>query len=309
MINVAYAAPYVPPVPGDFNLWQGMKHTWTGWDGSVWDLSDPESGVFLTGDGLEGLYEPDIVNYTHDSPVVHGVEWDGWLATGRKVYWNVYLFNDTSSQGWLTLNRAFRRTFLPGKTGVWKVELPGDAGTFSLTLRLDNTDSRQSKHDPIRRGWDVFPVKLFAEQPFWEGESVIEQWETGEQVDFFGAEGYGPPFFISPSSNFDTAVITNAGDVESYGKWTITGPATTVQVGVGDEVTFVGFEVPEGSKLILDSNPVNLIAELDGEDVMDQLPDYGPPPIPPGEDVKLGLAMDGTGKVQVEFKQLKVAVL
>jgi hypothetical protein len=52
MVNLAYAAPYTPVIPGSFNPWQGMKHTWTGWDGSVWDLSDPESGVFLTADGL-----------------------------------------------------------------------------------------------------------------------------------------------------------------------------------------------------------------------------------------------------------------
>lgn len=35
--------------------WERLKLTWTGWDGSQWDLTNPNGGVFLTEDGVEGL--------------------------------------------------------------------------------------------------------------------------------------------------------------------------------------------------------------------------------------------------------------
>jgi hypothetical protein len=303
MINLAYAAPYIPVIPELFEPWKRIKHTWTGWDGSVWNISDPKGGVFLLSKGLEGLHLPEIVNYTSDSPVVHGVQWEGWLATERKVFWNIGVYHDEGSVEWIARNRAFWKTLRPGKTGVWSIELP-NGEVRSLTLRLGNTDSHTQTWDPVKRGWDAYAIPLFPEQPFWEAAPVIKQWEAGEQVNFFGPTGYGPDFFISPSSQLESAIVTNSGDVESYAKWTITGPTDTVEVGVGEDVTPITFVLLEGQELILDSNPLNLIAELNGVDVMEQLPDFGPPPIPPGEDVKLGLSMDGTGKVQVEFTPL-----
>jgi hypothetical protein len=312
MINVAYAAPYVPVIPALLKRWRGVRHTWTGWDGSVWEISDPTTGVALAAEGLEGLGMPEITNYTHDSPVVHGVEWDGWLATGRKVYWNIVIYtgaatDDTpSTDAWVERHRAFWKTLRPGKTGVWTVEIPSRGEKFSLTLRLGSPDSYVYDRDPGRRGWMAYGIPLLPEQPLWEDEPVIKVWETGEQVDFFGPTGYGPDFFISPSSNLASAVVTNRGDVESYAKWTVFGPTKTVEVGVAGVVTPIDFPIPEGSKLILNSDPLDLIAELDGDDVMDKLPDFGPPPIPPGEDVKLSLAMDGNGKVQVEFTPLRL---
>lgn len=300
MVNVLYAAPYAAPAPDSFRRWAGVTHRWTAWDGTVWDLSDVEGGVFLLNDGLEGLGMPDIVNYTHSSPVVHGEAWDGWLATGRKVFWTVAVFHDTTSTGWVERHRAFWKTMRPGKTGVWSVELP-TGEKFSLTLRFKGHGDHSYTNDPVERGWEVYGVELFPEQPFWEATPVVQSWGAEAKTPFLGTEDVGPPFFVSPATTIGTAKVTNPGDVESYIRWTVTGPTETVTVGIGGENTVIPFRVPDQQKLVIDTDPRNLIAELNGEDVMNQLREFNYPALPPGEDIRLSLAMEGEGSVEARF--------
>lgn len=299
-MSVLYAAPGLAPVPDSFKPWVGMTHRWTAWDGTVWDLSDPEAGVFLLNDGLEGLGMPDITNYTHSSPVVHGEAWDGWLATGRKVFWTVAIFHDADSVGWVRRHRAFWRSMRPGKTGVWSVGLP-TGETFNLRLRFRGDGGHSYTTDPVGRGWEVYGVELFPEQPFWEAPPVVEFWDSGEQVPFLGPEDIGPPFYVSPVSTIGTATITNPGDVDAFIQWTVIGPTESVTVGIGGKNTVVPFVVPDGQKLVIDTNPRNLIAELNGVDVMSRLREFNYPPLPPGEDIKLSLAMKGNGSVEARF--------
>lgn len=310
MVNIVYAAPYAAPTsPGLLASWKGMRHTWTGWDGSEWDLTDPSGGVAFTADGLEGLGMPDITNYTHDSPVVHGASWDGWLATGRKVFWPVAVFSGSatdsvpSSQAWIRRNRAFWKTFRPGKVGTWTVELPSGE-KFSLKLRFDGAPDWALTHDPAQKGWAVYGIELFPEQPFWEAPAIVESWATGEQVPFLGPEGEAPPFFVSPAATLGTATLTNPGDVETFIRWTVRGPARSAQVGIDGVFTVLPVNVPDGSKLVVDTNPRNLIAELDGVDVMEQLGELNYEPLQPGESVELSLELDGTGSIEAAFTPL-----
>lgn len=299
-----YAAPYKPPpITTTPNPWSKMTHTWTGWDGSVWDLSRPSGGVFLLREGLEGLGMPDFTNYTHGSPIVHGVQWDGWLATGRKVYWNIGVYSDTDSLDWVKLNRGFWKTMRPGKTGVWTVGLP-TGEKFSLRLRLSSGGGAVFDQDPVQHGWKAYGIELFPEQPFWEAPDVFKEWGAGERVPFLGPEDVGPPLYISPVATLGSATVTNSGDVETFIEWTVIGPTSGVTVGIGKEETIVPFQVPKGKKLVIDTNPRNLIAELDGVDVMDQLTKFSYPALQPGANIKLSLSMQGLGTVQARFTPL-----
>lgn len=306
-MGFAFAAPAPPPSLARVGAspWGRMRHTWKGWDGSEWDLSRPSGGVFLLAKGLEGMGMPDFTNYLTSSPVVHGTKFEGWIATGRKVYWNVGIYSDQGSTDWILRNRAFWRTLQPGRTGVWTIHLP-TGEKFSLTLRLAAPDNSGFDRDPVWDGWMAYGIELFPEQPFWEGTEVVEEWDAEDLVPFLGPDDVGPPFFPSPASTIGDATVTNEGDVETYIAWTITGYTRTATIGIGPDKTPIPFEVPEGKKLIVDTNPRNLIAELDGEDVMHLLPDFGPPPLQPGQSIKLSLALDGTGSVEARFTPLKL---
>lgn len=312
MVGFAFAAPYAPPVPIAFQDWRGIRHTWTSdWNGSVWDLSDPASGVVLVKDGVEGLGMPEYVDYTHDSPVVNGYSWEGYLITGRPVFWSLLIYSGAatddrpSSSAWLRRHRAFWDTLLPGRTGVWTVELPTNQ-KFSIRLRLKPGSSQRFEMDPTQRGWIVEGIELAADQPLWEGERQIRVWDPGAEEDWFGPTGYGPDWHVSDYLRLSTARMTNPGDVESFVKWTVTGPATTAGVGVGGVVTPIPFAVPAGQKLVINTDPRAYEATLNGDNVMHLLPDFDARPIPAGTNVELQLSMDGTGSIQAEFPTLIV---
>ena len=65
-------------------------------------------------------------------------------------------------------------------------------------------------------------------------------------------------------------------------------------MGLGTNTTTVP-ETPEGSTVILDTNPAYLSALRDGVDIMASLGNFEYAPIPTGEDIVLALGMDGTG--------------
>lgn len=297
--RIQQAAP--PPPPG-ISPWRGLQQTWEGWDGSIWDLSDPDSGVFLIAGALEGLGMPQLTNWTRSSPVVHGTQWDGFIVPGRKVFWTVAVYHDESSQEWQDRDAAFWKTMRPGTTGKWTVKGPNKSSR-SLTLRFVSCPD-QGTTDPAMDGWAVYGIEMFPEQPLWEGTPVRQEFEASTQDDWFGATGYGPPWHISADNQISLARLSNPGDMPTYIHWYVQGPTDSVQVGVNGGVTVADFEVPDGEVLDIDTNPRNLGATLDGVDVTDQLGAFEYRPLPAGEDIDLSLDMTGTGKIIAEFTPL-----
>lgn len=295
---VVFAAPYRPPAPPG-SPWRGVKHTLTGWDGSVWEISNPDSGVVLMGDaGVEGLGMPEVKNYTHDSATVHGVEWDGFVVTGRKVFLPIGVFSDSSDE-WRALDAAFWRIFRPGKTVLWTVEVGSQART--LRLRYSGGGTEAWDFDPVRRGWNIYGVGLFPEQPFWEAAPIIRAYEPGVPVDFYGPDGFAPDFHVSASNQLATATINNPGDEETFVKWTLIGPLDAgTTVGVGGITTEVPFPIAAGERLVLNSDPRDLTAELNGVDVMEQFTEFDYTPVPAGEAVPLSLSVNGSGSGWIE---------
>lgn len=296
--GITSAPPEVaPPI---YTPWQRIQHRFHGWDGSIWDVTDGRNGVFLMPEGIEGMGMPDIVNYTFNSPVVHGVEWEGWRATGRDVHWVIGIFEDTTEE-FIQAKTDFWRLFRPGKTMRWEIILP-NGQTFNLTVRFKSDDTSIYARDPVKLGWAIYGITCFAEQPFWEGDPVRVSFQTKTESDFFGGS-YGPDFFISSSSDITTATLNNPGDVETYARWEIRGPFTSATVGLdGFTATVTGGGV--GDVFIIDTDPTELTATKNGVDIMASLGSFDFAPIPPGEDVVLSLAMNGTGDITASFTPL-----
>ena len=274
--------------------------TWTGWDGSVWDLTNPDGGVFLTGKGVEGLGMPTHQAWVGESPAVHGQYYRGHLVEPRPAFWPVYLYSDEGSAEWIKLDRAFWRSLQPGKHGRWTVETPA-GGRRSLSCRFVDDGRHSYDHDPIARGWAAYGVSLIADSPFWMGEPVRRTWSQRDAPKFFGPEGKGPPFYVTSGSQLSTAKITNEGDLEAWPVWTIQGPLTSVTVGVDGatvqwNVTLAGTDI-----LVIDTDPTVQCAWLNGVDVTDQLGTADFAPIPSGDELRLSLTMAGTGSVEASI--------
>lgn len=288
IVDTATAPAPPPPWPA---AKKSITLSWDTWDGRRYNLSSWEGGVFILGEGLEGLGFPTIENYEKTSPAVHGSVWDGWLATGRKVFWTVGVYHDGTSEDWIHRNRAFLRSMRPGKTGRWTVELP-TGERLSLTLRYKGGLDQAFEVDPARRGWQVYGIEFLVEQPFWEGALIEESWGPGADTPWAGATGFGPPWNISSSQKLASATLLNPGDMEVYPEWELRGPFTSATFGLGANVTPVPFAVPANQSLIITTDPrTGLTAKLNGVDVMEQLPGFSYPEIPAGETVGLTLTM------------------
>ncbi|MGW9346038.1 hypothetical protein ACWGR3_31340, partial [Streptomyces albidoflavus] len=110
--------------------------------------------------------------------------------------------------------------------------------------------------------------------------------------------------FISPAATFQQAQIENPGNEPAYLVWTVEGPSSDVQLGVGGALIEVPFPVPEGSKLVIDTDPAGQYATLDGVDVTRELGFQMFAPVPARGTSPLAIAAAGSGVVRAELVPL-----
>lgn len=291
-MSIVFAAQPVAPAPPS-SPWLRSEMTWQGWDGRVWDLTDPDGGVFLTSKGIEGLGMPTHQAWVGESPAVHGQYYRGHVVEPRPVFWPVYLYSDESTDAWLDLDRAFWRSLHPGKHGTWTVTTPR-GGKRSLSCRFVDDGRHAYTTDPMVRGWVVYGVSLIADNPFWTGEPVRRVWSQGATDDFYADR---MPLKVVSGSQLGSATMTNEGDLEAWPVWTITGPLTSVTVGVDGATVQWNVTLNADDILVIDTEPTVQSAWLNGVDVTDQLGTADFAPIPEGDERPLSLTMAGTGSV------------
>lgn len=297
MPGVFYAAPTsVPPLVGP-PLVARCDFVWHGWDGTVWDIGDPASGVRL-GAGARGLTMPPITWFTSESAGTDGARDRGFRVAPRPVFWPLRVYQRAKSQAWLDYDRAWWQTLQPGKTGIWEAVQPN--GTKRrLTLRLEDDGNPAFETDPALTGWMRYAVNLRANQPLWEGDPIQRIWRASPSTaDFFNA-GAAPPYQITSGSTLGSATIDNPGDVDAWPVWTITGPTPSVSVGVGGRLVEVPFVLAADQTLTIDTAPTAQTAiDSSGVERTGELGARDYAPIPVGQPVPLSLAMAGSGTVQ-----------
>lgn len=318
MVNFAYATPDVPFVP-DVPMFAGVGLSWTGWDGSEWALTDPDSGRFLM-PGVRGLLMPDFTRHSSSSNFVAGSRHRGSSVQDRECFWPLHEFSDAGSADFLKWNRAFWKTLDPDREGTWRTHLP-DGGSRSLRCRFLKSDDVLD-NDPVLRGWQSTGITLLADNPYWRGEPVRRSWGQPELRNYYvTAEdrttyGYADDVihYLSPGGSLGTASITNDGDVPAYPVWTVVGPTTSVSFGVDGAVVSVPFAIPAGKAVRLDTDPVNGQVLWFGDwsedhfavtSPVDRTADLVPSSkfvaVPAGEDRGLSITMTGTGTVIAEL--------
>lgn len=265
---IVFASPVVEPVD-EIPRILGQEMTWTGWDGSVWTLTGPFAKIPKLMPGVKGLHFPPMSVFTSGTPLVAGVDIAGYSAQGRPVFWPL-LFRASTTEEWAQRYAAFFDSFHPVKAGVWRVGSGRSARELDLTGTFDGATSFD--RDPFRTGLAKIGLELFAAQPMWRGQPIREQFAADSAtVPFIDPVTLGPPFHISPTGTAATARITNPGDEPAYLKWTATGAGESLLMGIGEAIIDVPFPVPEGSVLVVDTDPRATFATLDGVDVTREL--------------------------------------
>ena len=299
MTALVFAAPYTPPPP-PVPVWVGYNMTWTGPSGARWRL-DGSQGVALVKEGLVGLHFPQYERFTSESPSTAGARHRGSRAKERAVEWNILTYADGASNEWLEIDRAFWDSLDVDEPGVWEVtDLRGR--TLSLECRLNPTSDHSFDQDPSKGGWGLYQVQLVASRPFWTAPPVEKSWRKSDPVEFFDPAGNG--VHISSGASLVNTSMTNPGDVAASILWTFEGPLdpTTVTVDGG---AFTTPEIPEGSTLVVDTDPEELTAFLDGEDVSGEVDPFDPHPLPKGSNVPVSIETDGFGTVTARLTPLQ----
>jgi len=298
--TTAAPPPVAPPTSNGVEPRIGLNHKLTAEDGTVWDISTWETGVYLIQGTVEGLGMPEVVNWKTTSPAVDGHQWDGYLVPGRKVFFYLAVWHNGSAADWAARNDELWDMFYPGKLLTWTVQLPGsNRGARHLQLRYEKCEDG-FETDPTFEGWAVYGLELSPEQPFWEGEPITRELQQQTVQDFFTG-GAGSPFYISGEQSIGSATMDNPGTAPSYILWEVVGPTTSVTVGVNGGTTTFTPDIAAGDVLVIDTDPRNLGAELEGVDVTGQLGSFDYRPIPPGKDISLDLAMAGSGTIRATF--------
>lgn len=295
ILSQAGAAP-----PEIVSNWESLQLIWIGWDGSVWDLNSRDSGALLYRRGVEGMHFPVISRNRTTSRTVPGNRLRSWRAEAREVFWPIYLWGDDSKQ-WRDRNNAFLKTIHPDRPGMWKV-----TGDETRTLRLTGVfdDAFQHDVDPQLRGWVQYPITLEAAQPYWEGTPIKRgPWRAPASISFIDPAG-SPPLHISSGAAFGSAKITNPGDVPVWGVWRLRDALENVEIGVGGTIISLPFDLIDGDELVIDTDPRQPTATLNGEDATVELglQDYAV--VPAGSEVDLHVEAVGPGSVEFELTPL-----
>lgn len=293
MTSFVFVAPYVPPAPPVVPF-QGYGSVWTGADGSVWNLADPDGGVFMTDGGVRGLGLPEYTRHTSTSPAVDGSRHRGSRAEERVVRWPIMVFKDSSSQEWVELDRAWWRSLDVDTPGVWTVTQP--SGEFrSLSCRLVDDGDPSFDIDPVLAGWAVYGVNLVANDPYWYGPPISSEWGGGKVP-----RSTFPilPLRIGASSTLGTVRMTNPGDVDAWPVWTIRGgPATTFDLRVDGRSVAGSLTLNEDDVLVIDTDPRRQSTFLNGTRVRGLLTEANFAPIPAGRDRELEVDVSPAGSV------------
>ena len=304
---LVFATPYFPSAPP--RPWVGLQMTWTGWDGSVWNLTSAAEGAVML-PGVRGLTMPPIVHYSSAYASVPGARWRGHTVDAREVFWPIQLYSDIDSQGWVDRDRAFWKTMRPEKRGTWTVKLPSGQER-KLDCRFSDDSDHTINHDPVLHGWSSYGITLTAEEPFWRASPIRREWNAGGALPFFPEGGGG--FTISPSTTLDSSAMPNPGDVDAYPVWEVHGPTTSAQVGVAGRNITIPFAVDENQILVIDTAPAQQSATLydisGGQRVnpVDKTADLGIAnfaPVPADSVTTTTLSLEGAGKVSLVLTPL-----
>lgn len=300
MTAFVFVPPYTPPPP-PAPAFSAYGSVWTGADGSVWDLTDPSSGVFMTNQGVRGLLRPEYTRFTSKSAGVAGSRHRGSRAEERPVYWPVFVYSDTGSQEWIERDRAFAASFDPDMPGVWTVTQPSGEARH-LSCRLIDDGGAADGPDPVRAGWRVYGMNLVANDPYWYGPPVSQTWGSTVEVgrSTFPIRFDDRSFRRKSSSTLGTVRMTNPGDVDAWPTLRIEGgPSTDFEFTVGGRTIAGQVALNPGDVFVVDTDPRRQSTYLNGTRVRGVLTQANFAPIPAGRDRQLTVNVSPSGTATV----------
>lgn len=200
-----------------------MRATWTSPDGDVIELTGPHSvHGWLTRPEVAGWGAAPVTLVT-DPLARGGVNIRHQRAEPRRLTWPMHVYGNTHIQfteRYRRLMRAFTATKYrgPGTLTVYRPD--GDARSIDC-LYEDGFGGEGGENHRFANP----TLTLLCPDGYWrdmERQFIRRQYAAG------GSPYLSPYMTVTSGQVLGESTIVNAGDVEAYPSWTITGPATQI---------------------------------------------------------------------------------
>jgi hypothetical protein len=203
-----------------------MTATWIDPTGVEWPLSD-------NGDDVGWFTTPGPAGWTATTyeivtdPLPRGGEQVRFVRSkpGRLI-WPLYVFGDTHLQ-WVQRHRQVRRAFTMtlhrSTPGVMRIARPDSGGAREIDAYYESGFEGEAGQGHL---WSKEAITLFCPDGYWRDTAPVTTTHS-----YVAGDDYLDPFpTVSASLSLGEATLNNAGDVDAWPEWTITGPATAVTV-------------------------------------------------------------------------------
>lgn len=230
--------------------------TWIAADGTVWDLNpDNDAGIFsLKAVGGIGAVPREVVS---DPDPAGGVTVRQVPPQPRVITWPLR-FRSRTHMGLLNLWRGYANAFAAtdqDNMGVLRLSRP-DGSAREIPAILQAGFEIEPSGDGL---WleDTEVLSLFCPDPYWrDAELAVARRTPAEPVDFLD------PFpSVSSGQVLGVTTINNAGDVDAWPQWTLTGPMTSLVATnstVGQSFTLT-FALAAGQQITITTRPPTVL--------------------------------------------------
>jgi len=269
--------------------------------------------TFLTSHGhlvLEGVRGLDMPKYTQFLDEPPGM--DGGISRGvRATIREIFLPLDISARSraeFLEKKRALLRRMDP-KRGPGRLTWAEPDGTRRhIDCYYDSGMEGEYNRGDHTRVSQKFGLVLKALDPYWYGDDVRAVWvpEAAEPIAFFPLVHDSGNFIeLNPSQVIGSTYHDNEGDVEAWPKWTITGPADSIElenVTTGKKIE-LNASVGSGEQRIITTKPgISTIVDETGANCWAELSDESALwALEPGENELVLSAGSSTSETVIEM--------
>ena len=239
----------------------------TGPDSDVVDLNDGTDFKLLFGEF--GYLYPPITHADERVPLEPGSRLRQTNVHARTIDIPV-LMKGTDRADFLTNMRSFLRKVDPTR-GDSVIQYSAQGVTRLLTVRYVGGLEGNYKNKQAMESWNKIVLSFKAFDPFWYAtSSIVNEYTTSDVATFF-------PFFpltLNASQVIANPTIDNEGDVETWPIWTITGPASDINLvnSTTGKILTLTYTLGEAETIVIDTRPdAKTITLQDGTNLFEYL--------------------------------------
>lgn len=282
-----------------------LRHIWTGYDGTVFDLTDHGRAKVFKRRGARGFGPGPVTHWWSDAADLPGSDWTGEHDDRGDLFVPLTITGDDTAD-YLEARRSFARTLDPRQTGLYAVSTP-DGGVRYAVCRYSEGFDPVIDLDPAASCIENLGITWARADPYWFGSTVTADYVADVAgATFFSPPGSGSVVTISASNVLSSGAVTNQGDLDAEPLWVIRGPVQSFAVGVAAGTLKMAPNLLAGQSITADLRAASnyAITDQDGADRYNDVTDVVFETIPVGENIPLVMSAVGTGAgfgIHLEF--------